>query len=245
MKEFTENKKYYCQKIDSKIGNDLVKQYHYSKKVVSNTKLHLGIFDKTNNKLVGVLSFGYPMNPKKTPQKIVDGSNYLEMYELNRMAMTDEAPKFTESQGIGLGIKWLKRFQKNIKWLLSYSDGKENNVGIIYQATNWDYLGYFISNSFYKYDHGEYIHSVTSWHRYKERDKTGRKEMEIVCSVHNDVRKYYCKQHIYVFPLCKDLKYKLEKKDYPRKNEEKNILKIEILKEDGIMYYPNNKIIET
>ena len=59
------------------------------------------------------------------------------MYELNRMAMLDEAPKLCESQAIGLSIKWIRKHKPHIKWLLSFSDGKQGNVGIIYQATNY------------------------------------------------------------------------------------------------------------
>ena len=50
------------------------------------------------------------------------------MMELNRMAMTDEAPKLSESQAISLSLKYIKRFMPNIKWLLSFSDGKEGNL---------------------------------------------------------------------------------------------------------------------
>lgn len=113
------------------------------------------------DELEGVLQFGTPMNAKKTPQKLIQGATQNDMYELNRMAMTDDAPKFSESQAIGLCIKWLKRFRKDIKWLLSFSDGKEGNVGTIYQATNWKYYGYNISNSFFDLD-GTIMHKVTS-----------------------------------------------------------------------------------
>ncbi|URZ16907.1 hypothetical protein [Clostridium felsineum] len=234
MEKTTENKTYYMQKIDSKTANTLVKQYHYSHKVVSNSKLHLGVFSKNTTALMGVLSFGYPMNPKSTPQKIVKGSTHNEMYELNRMAMTDIAPKFSESQAIGLAVKWLKRYQPEIKWLLSFSDGKEGNVGTIYQATNWDYLGYKISDSFFQLD-DQLLHNVQIWHRFKE----GKPEVNTMQELYkhfNNVKKIKSRQHIYVFNLTKGhLPYRLELHPYPKKENEPRIVQEIIYKENGVI----------
>ena len=56
------NKNYVCREIPAKVARDIVKKYHYSHKVVPNSNLHLGIFDKQSNELVGALQFGPPMN---------------------------------------------------------------------------------------------------------------------------------------------------------------------------------------
>ena len=130
------NKNYYVEEIAPKSARELVIKYHYSHKVVPNSSLHLGIFDNITNDLIGALQYGTPMNAKSTPQKIVKDAVSSEMYELNRMAMLDEAPKLSESQAIRLSIKWIRRHKPHIKWLLSFSDGKQGNVGTIYQATN-------------------------------------------------------------------------------------------------------------
>jgi len=228
------NKNYYVHEIESRVANKFIKEYHYSKKVVPNSKLHLGVFNIYTNELEGVLSFGYPMNPKSTPQKIVLDSNYKEMYELNRMAMSDEAPKLSESQALGLCIRWLKEYQKHIKWILSFSDGKEGNVGIIYQATNWDYLGYRVSDSFYDLD-GQIMHSVQIWHKFKE-GKPDVNTMEEVCKRYNNVKKIKSKQYIYVCNLTKGkLNYFTEVKPYPKKESEPRILEEIIYKEDGVL----------
>lgn len=226
------NKNYYVKEIQSKDGTAFVKQYHYSGKVVSNSKLHIGVFKKDNDDLVGVLSFGYPMNPKKTPGKLVEGSTHLDMFELNRMAMTDDAPKFSESQAIGLSIKWLKRFRPDIKWLLSFSDGKEGNVGIIYQATNWHYYGHNLSDSFFDLD-GNIMHKVTSWHRHREKDTTGRTEREILCDKYENVSVIYSKQHVYIFPLTKGVNVLRERQPYPKAENEPLIVKRKWIKKDG------------
>ena len=228
----TENKNYYMTEIDAKIARELINKYHYSHKVVPNSKLHLGVFDKTNNKLIGVLQYGTPMNASKTPQKLVEDSNKNEMYELNRMAMLDEAPKFCESQAIGLSIKYIKRFKPNIKWLLSFSDGKEGNVGIIYQATNWDYYGYKISDSFYKLD-DVIMHSVQIWHKYLQRPN-----LHNMKTIYNNIvnaSRIHARQYIYIFRINKDIKVLRDKEEYPRKNKEPLIVKEIIYKKDGIV----------
>ena len=66
---------YTVKEIDAKTANNMVKKYHYSGKVVSNSCLHLGLFDE-NNTLVGVLQYGYPMNGKKTSDKILQSDGY-------------------------------------------------------------------------------------------------------------------------------------------------------------------------
>lgn len=234
------NANYTVREITPRVGNALIRKYHYSGKVVSNSKLHLGVYYKDMDDLAGVLSFGYPMNPKKTPGNLVDGATFEDMFELNRMAMTDEAPKFSESQAIGLSIRWLKRFRKDIKWLLSYSDGKEGNVGTIYQATNWDYYGYNVSNSFLDLD-GTIMHNVTSWHRHREGRTCGRTEREILCATYDNVSRIYSKQHIYIFPLSKDVTVLRDKQPYPKQDGEPRIIKRDWYKKDGVIISPSKR----
>lgn len=149
---------YTVKEIDYKTGKAFIEQYHYSKKTARGNKLTLGVFE--DNILQGVLMFNHPINSTKTPQKLVKDSTSAEMYELGRMAMLDTAPKLSESKAIGKCIKWLKQNRPEIKYILSYSDQKEGNLGIIYQATNWLYLGYTESQSFYKLDN-EIIHNIS------------------------------------------------------------------------------------
>lgn len=70
--------------------------------------------------------------------------------------MADSEGKNSESQAISLGIKWIKQNMPEIRLLVSYAGRKEGNYGYIYQATNWLYLGYFISNGFWIMDGREY-----------------------------------------------------------------------------------------
>ena len=244
MDKVTYNKNYYCKEISKKESSELIKKYHYSHRATNNlSNLCLGIFRIDNDKLVGTLAYGKCLNCKKTPQKIVKNSNEYEMYELNRMAMIDEEPKFCESQAIGLSIKWIRRFKPEIKWLLSYSDGKEGNIGTIYQATNWLYLGYFKSSSFYKID-DRTIHRSTIYTVYQRDKGDKRYEVDILCDMAKNVTRLYCKQFIYVYPLFDNIIFNMEAKKYPKKETETMLFKEVIHKQNGIKLYPNSIIKE-
>lgn len=225
-------KNYFVKEIASKLANGIVKQYHYSGKVVANSKLHLGVFCNNTGNLVGCLQYGPSMNGLKTTLKISDNIN---VFELNRMVMDDDQPRNSESQAISLCNKWLQKYSK-ADWLLSFSDGKEGNVGYIYQATNWKYLGYLVSDSFYLLD-GEYRHNVTVWHQFKEKHplRATHTTDEIVCMNFDNVSKIKCKQHVYVFPLRKRVVFKFTQKQYPKMETEVNIIASKYLKEGGVV----------
>lgn len=214
-------KKYTVFQISARDANDIVKLYHYSHKVVSNSKLHLGVFDNLEN-LVGALSFGYPINGNKTSGKI----SSTPMFELNRMVLDDNQSRNSESQAISLSIKWLRKYKPEIDWLLSFSDGKQGNVGYIYQATNWHYLGYILSDSFYILD-GKYMHNISVWHKYKEKHplRDVCTTNEILCKTFDNVSKVLSKQHIYVYPLKKKLVFNFPSQKYPKLESEIAILK--------------------
>lgn len=222
-------KEYIVNEVEAGVAGNLVKSYHYSKKVVTNSQLHLGIHD-SGGALLGALQYGPPMNGKRTACKI---SPFERMFELNRMVMVDTEPRNSESRAISLCNKWLKN-NTDIQWLLSFSDGKEGNVGYIYQATNWKYLGYRVSNSFYDLD-GDIVHSVTVWHKYKEKhpDRNIKTTNQILCDNFDNVSIIKSKQHIYVLPLYKNVKFNFPSREYPKKENEPTIMERKWIKREG------------
>lgn len=238
----TENKRYILREIPAYQARDLIRTYHYSGKVVPNSSLHLGVFDKSDGSLIGALQYGYPMNARRTPQLLVRDATAEDMFELNRMAMRDDAPKFSESQAIGLSIKYIRRYFPEKKWLLSFSDGKEGNVGTIYQATNWDYYGYNISDSFYELD-GEIMHRVQVWHKFRKGDTSGRTTHEILYEHFRNVAKIESRQYIYIFPLVPNLPILREKQPYPKKETEPTIVRRIYYKKNGIIL-PKRKVVD-
>lgn len=120
--------------IPSKIANEFVKKWHYSGKIVNNSKLHFGAF--LDNELHGVMSFGSPVS-KSLVLPLVENTNWNEMLELNRMAFDDYLPKNSESRCFSIAIKLLKKNAPHIKWILSFSDGTQCGDGAIYRASGF------------------------------------------------------------------------------------------------------------
>ena len=124
--------------IPSKIANDFVKKHHYSRKVVSNSQLHFGVF--LNNELHGVMSYG-PSLDKSKIQPLVKNTKWNEFIELNRMAFDDYLPKNSESRCIAYSIKLIKKNAPQIKWIISFADGCQCGDGTIYRASNFKLTG--------------------------------------------------------------------------------------------------------
>ena len=120
--------------IPTKIANEFVKKYHYSKKVVPNSTLHFGAF--LDGKLHGVMSYGSPIMKQRVIDLVKD-TGWNEMLELNRMAFDDYLPKNSESRVIAITIKLIKKHAPHIKWILSYADGTQCGDGTIYRAAGF------------------------------------------------------------------------------------------------------------
>lgn len=132
------NSEFYIKEINREIANNIIIKNHYSKKVYSATYIHLGVF--INNELLGVLQYGYAMNPA-SQASIVANTEINEYLELNRMWIDDKAGRNTESKAISYSIKYIKRKYPKIKWIQSFADERCGCFGIVYQAANFKYYG--------------------------------------------------------------------------------------------------------
>lgn len=217
-----ENKKYFIDQINSSKAYQFTSYYHYSGEGFKKATLNLGIFRKTDNKLVGVMqwgcSFQEAINLKRYVKEPIKKEEYLE---LNRFCMAEEEGRNSESQAISLGLKWIKIYRPEIRLLVSYAGRKEDHYGYIYQATNWEYLGYFISDGFW-YVNGAEKHKITLWYYHNKYGNPALPFVEDLCSMYEDVRQTWSKQFIYVQRLDKKLtlaspvlSYPKPEKDYP------------------------------
>lgn len=227
------NQKYFIDQLNSSKAYQFMCMYHYSHIGFKAAKINLGIFDIETEKLVGVLQWGRAAASNIKLDRYVKEPIKIEEYlELNRFAMADSEERNSESQAISLGIKWLKRNRPDIRLLVSYSGRVEGNYGYIYQATNWEYLGYFISNAFWEIDGREY-HMTTVAYRYK---KFGNKNMSMVdylCETYHNVMHYDSKQFIYIIRLDKKLTPASDILPYPKPTTEYPIqTKITIYQKD-------------
>lgn len=128
---------------------------HYSRRVVQNSYVHLGVF--MAGELVGALQFGYALNPA-CAGKIVAGTKVGEYLELNRMWLHDKAPRNSESRALSYAFKFIRKACPTVAWVQSFADERCGCWGVVYQAANFLYCGHHWT-SFYVLD-GEVYHEM-------------------------------------------------------------------------------------
>lgn len=129
----------YVMEIDKAKANDIIAKNHYSHKIYNGTYIHLGVFDESN-KLIGVLQYGYAMNPASA-SSVVEGTALNQYLELNRMWLDDCAGRNSESMAISCSLTYIKHRYPNVKWVQSFADERCNCFGIVYQACSFSYYG--------------------------------------------------------------------------------------------------------
>lgn len=112
----------------------LCAEHHYSGKPYSKSMVHLGVF--WDGQLEGVMAFGAPIDRRKVLH-LVEGTEWHEMAELNRMAFSPALPRNSESRALAVAFRLFKKYAPHVKWLLSYADGAQSGSGTIYRATGW------------------------------------------------------------------------------------------------------------
>lgn len=126
------------KEIDRDLANSLIVKNHYSGKFYNATYIHLGVFLRGG--INGVLQFGYAMNPA-SQESVVKNTGIKDYLELNRMWLSDECEKNSESMAISFAIKYIKKKYPNIRWIQSFADERCGKHGIVYQAANFLYYG--------------------------------------------------------------------------------------------------------
>lgn len=147
--------------IKAKLAHAFVRKHHYSHSSCQNSQLHLGVF--WNGLMRGCLQYG-PSMYKPYLIKLVRGTKWDECLELNRMVMTDEMPRNSESRAIAVSLRMLKKKAPHVKWVMSYADGCQCGDGTIYRATGFVLTG-IIKNSKLRADPvtGKPMHDITAW----------------------------------------------------------------------------------
>lgn len=232
--ELLDSKDYYIDLINSSKANKMTALYHYSGVGFKKAKLNQGIYRKSDDLLVGVLQWGCSAQEGiRLDRYVTEPITKEEYLELNRFCMADSEGKNAESQAISLGIKWIKKNRPDIRLLVSYAGRKEGNYGYIYQATNWEYLGYWISDGFWLLD-GEERHQITVWYRYAHYGDQSKSFRDGICDLYHDVRQTWTKQFIYVQRLDKKLHLASPILPYPKPDNEYPICtQVKIYKEDN------------
>lgn len=162
---------------------------HYSHKVTKNSFLSFLVY--YYGKVSGALQVGYGTKPKSKGQY-----NSNEVREFDRMWLSDDMPKFSETITISLLHHYLRKVHPEIKHLISYADNSDDvgNVGTIYKAANYRLIGK-IKSDFYILESGERVHPITMWHRHKTR------KWSFLIKQYPNIRKSQGYQMKYIFDL--------------------------------------------
>ena len=149
MSDYCDTSKLSIRPVTKNRAKRMVVNHHYSH-LWTKCSVALGLFHQTGNehaffdepeeKMVGVIVYGDPIG-RLTGQSISDEIERTEVLELTRLFIHDGYGSNIESWFISQSFKWLRRFEPNIKALISYASPVEGHSGTIYQATNWIYQG--------------------------------------------------------------------------------------------------------
>lgn len=112
----------------------VVKEHHYSGKVVQNSKISIGVFYA--GRLEGALQFG-PSLMKAGLIGLVEGTPWEGFIELNRMAFSDRLPRNSESRAISIAMRLLRKHAPKLQWVVSFADGTQCGDGTIYRASGF------------------------------------------------------------------------------------------------------------
>ena len=162
---------------------------HYSHKVTKNSFLSFLVY--YYGKVSGALQIGFGIHQKNKGQY-----NSNEVREFDRMWLSDDMPKFSETITISLLHHYLRKVHPEIKHLISYADNSDDvgNVGTIYKAANYRLIGK-IKSDFYILESGERVHPITMWHRHKTR------KWSFLIKQYPNIRKSQGYQMKYMFDL--------------------------------------------
>ena len=206
---------FYVKEMGRTLANDIIKKNHYSNKVYNATYIHLGVY--INNELLGVLQYGYAMNPA-SGGSVVEGTELNNYLELNRMWLDDKAERNSESKALSYSIRYIKGKYRSVKWIQSFADERCGCYGVVYQACSFNYYGEHTSD-FWELD-GVVYHNIQMTvskdsKRYKGEAKKLQQSKE--SAVKMSLRQF---RYIYFIDQRWKKKCLLKEKSYPKSYSE-------------------------
>jgi len=194
--------------------------FHYAQSIPVNTFGYSVFNDK--KEWCGVILYGTGANNNLATQYNLKQGNVLELV---RMALNGKHE--STSKALAISLKLIKKDLPLCKLIISYADKDQNHNGIIYQATNWFYVGESMVNkkdASYIID-GKRIHGKTISDKCKrfglvkniENAKKVYKAKEIIEYITRGKIKYIYPLHKSLLSLCQSLS-----KPYPKKAQEVN-----------------------
>jgi len=118
----------------------LVRENHYAKGVSNTGVYQHGLFFKGDPVCIGVAHWLPPT--RVCAESVVKGTgrSWRQCLSLSRLVVLPSIPKNAASLLIGASIKII---QREGKWtsLVTFADEGHGHTGVIYRATNWEYMG--------------------------------------------------------------------------------------------------------
>jgi len=127
---------YTVESIETSAALKIVIEKHYLHRVAPCSKA-FGIFEKGGffgGTLMGAVCYGVSVNP--IFKSLCGEEEANNIYELTRLWIDDSVPKNGESFLISNSLKLLDK-----EIIISYADSSYNHLGIVYQSSNWHFIG--------------------------------------------------------------------------------------------------------
>lgn len=117
--------------VSSEEATEFVKRWHYSGAASHGVARHGWEVD---GRLIGVSIYDTGTHPMR--EGVFGPEHYRRVLHHHRLALTDDAPRFTASQFIGASLKQLRRERPELWAVVTYADLCQGHDGVIYRATN-------------------------------------------------------------------------------------------------------------
>ena len=173
-----------------------MKRYHYSRCLPTPPLIKIGVWEF--GKFIGVVIFsrGASSNIGK-PYRLKQN----EICELTRVALKKhETPV---SRIIKCALAVLKKQSPSLRLIVSYADSNQNHLGIIYQASNWIFVGVTKAVYLYRDKQGNQWHSrqVSTTGFNTQYNRKRRCPKKIDCE-----KIYQTPKYKYLFPMNADMR---------------------------------------
>jgi hypothetical protein len=130
------------------------------------------------------------------------GQSEIEVLELRRLVLVDEAPKNSESRVVGWTLRHIRKNLPLVTVVVSYADPYHGHSGIIYKASNFKYLGMSAKDTgFYNPVTAKTYHSRALRTKYNGDYKPFVKELRFLKEVGVLQPVVLPGKHCYVYPI--------------------------------------------
>lgn len=116
---------------------DMIRKYHYTGQGSNTATFRHGLFRRGRRTCMGV---AWWLPPTKPAAIATYPDNWRGVLALHRLVIHPDVPTNGASFLIAASIKEIR---KDGRWdcLVTYADESQGHTGIIYKATNWEYMG--------------------------------------------------------------------------------------------------------